>query len=121
MKDVSEIKPNFGPVYAAALYPALCRIFQRHGYALAVHGYPRHGDLDLIAVPWVAEAEPDHAKVLAALNADGYAVNVLAGPEDRPHGRKAYAVSVGFGECACDISFMPLISVDSIGCGIVQS
>ena len=38
MKTVEQIKPTYAAVYAAALYPDLCKLFQKHGYALAVHG-----------------------------------------------------------------------------------
>jgi len=37
MKTPDQIKPTYGPVYAAAMYPDLAAIFQRHGYALARH------------------------------------------------------------------------------------
>lgn len=52
MKTVDQLKPNYAPVYVAAMYPGLCEIFQRHGYALAVHGSVAR-DLDLLAIPWV--------------------------------------------------------------------
>ena len=105
MKTAEQIKPNYAPVYCAAMYPALCAVFQRHGYALAVHGSLAR-DFDLIAVPWTEEAAPA-AAVLAAIAADGLAAHVVGDPEQKPHGRLAYTLSVGFGECACDLSFMP--------------
>lgn len=49
MKD-----PVLGPVFAC-MYPGLCDVARRLGYALAVHGTLTH-DLDLIAVPWTDEA-----------------------------------------------------------------
>jgi len=51
MKD-----PNRAPFYAC-LYHGLCDIARKHGYALAIHGTVSR-DLDLIAVPWTAEAVP---------------------------------------------------------------
>ena len=87
------------------MYPALCSFFQRHGYALAVHGSLAR-DFDLIAVPWVEDvATPE--TVIASISDCGLAARVVGEPERKPHGRIAYTLSVGFGECACDLSFMP--------------
>ena len=104
MKTKDELKPNYGPVYTAAMYPGLAGIFHRHGYALAVHGSLAR-DFDLIAVPW-AETVSDHAAVLKDVTTE-YAVRLVDDGEMRNHGRKAYMLSCGFGECAIDISFMP--------------
>lgn len=104
MKTAHQIKPNYAPVYCAAMYPALCAVFQRHGYALAVHGSLAR-DFDLIAVPWTQQpATPE--TVIASIAADGLAFRVIGEPERKPHGRIAYTLSVGFGECACDLSFI---------------
>lgn len=105
MKTADQIKPNYGPVYAAAMYPGLAEIFQRHGYALAVHGSLAR-DLDLIAVPW-AETVSDVETVIAEMTAT-YAVRIIDGiPTLKNHGRLTYTVSVGFGECSIDLSFTP--------------
>lgn len=104
MKTTSEITPNYGAVYTAALYPDLCKLFQRHGYALAVHGSLAR-DLDLVAVPW-AEKLSARAVVLKELT-ETFTIHVTGEPEQRNHGRMAYTLSVGFGECACDLSFFP--------------
>ena len=56
-KTPAQIKPNYSPVYAAALYPDLAAICISHGYALAVHGSLAR-DFDLIAVPWAAQTSP---------------------------------------------------------------
>jgi len=55
--------PARGPVFAC-LYPGLCDIARRHGYALAIHGTVVT-DLDLIAVPWT----PDAADAITLKNA----------------------------------------------------
>lgn len=49
MKDATR-----GPIFAC-LYPGLCDVARRHGYALAIHG-TLVGDMDLIAAPWTEEA-----------------------------------------------------------------
>jgi len=125
MKTADQLKLNFGPAYAAAMYPGLAAIFHRHGYALACHGslarvprQPRsrataaslacHGslarDFDLIAVPW-AETVSDHAAVLKDVTTE-YALRLTDDGEMKNHGRKAYTLSCGFGECAIDLSFV---------------
>ncbi len=108
MKTAEEIKPNFAPVYAAALYPGLAKIFVSHGYALAVHGSLAR-DFDLIAIPW-AEKVSSIENVLKDMMTE-YAVWILEGdPEIKSHGRIAYTLAVGFGECAIDLSFFPTLA-----------
>jgi hypothetical protein len=108
LKTVDQLKPNFGPVYAAAMYPGLAEIFHRHGYALAVHGSLAR-DFDLIAVPWAGSVS--HIATVLAEVTSVYAVHIL---DDKPtaknHGRLAYTMSVGFGECAVDLSFFAVSS-----------
>ena len=107
MKTSENLKPNYGPVYAAAMYPGLSAIFHQHGYALAVHGSLAR-DLDLIAVPWVEVVSKPEA-VLKQITTE-YAVTLVENPlpfEVKPHGRIAYTLSCGFGECAIDLSFLP--------------
>jgi hypothetical protein len=104
MKTTDQLKPNFGPVYAAAMYPGLAAIFHRHGYALACHGSLSR-DFDLIAVPW-AESVSDAATVLQDVTTE-YALKLIGEPERKNHNRTAYTLSCGFGDCAIDLSFLP--------------
>lgn len=104
MKTPGQLKPNFAPVYAAALYPGLAGVFHRHGYALAVHGSLAR-DFDLIAIPW-AEKVATQQEVLQAVTTE-FAVRIVGEVEHRNHGRIAYTLSCGFGECAVDLSFFP--------------
>lgn len=104
MKAVAEIKPNYAPVYAAALYPELAKVFQRHGYALACHGSLAR-DFDLVAIPWVeAVAKPE--TVLEDV-LQTFALKLVGEAGQHWHGRVAYTLSVGFGECFVDLSFFP--------------
>jgi hypothetical protein len=100
-KESREIHPNYAPVYAAALYPKLAKVFQKHGYALAVHGSLAR-DFDLIAVPW-AENVSSHEEVIKEITR-GY-IRQIGAPDAKRHGRIAYLISIGFGECALDLSF----------------
>jgi hypothetical protein len=103
---------NYGPFYAAGLYPALSDLFRRHGYALAIHGSVA-SDLDLIAVPWVEDAK-DPAEVIAHVQ-KAYGSTFAERdkepcvPQPKPLGRIAYKVHMSFGHCALDISFTPKV------------
>lgn len=94
---------NFAPVYAC-LYPELAEVTRQHGYALAVHGSLAR-DFDLVCVPWAARpSEPaDVVKELCSK----FAVKETGVPETREHGRLIYTLSLSFGECFIDLSFMP--------------
>jgi hypothetical protein len=103
-KLATELRPSHAPVYAAALYPDLCKIFQQCGYALAVHGSLAR-DFDLIAVPW-ADSVSAPADVLAIIESTFSAV-VVGDKAMKNHGRIAYTVAIGFGCCGLDLSFLP--------------
>lgn len=105
-KTKEQVKPNFAPVYAAALYPGLARICVDNGYALAVHGSLAR-DFDLIAIPWTDEVStPD--KVLDEITTK-YSVRLIGEVGQKKHGRTAYTLSIGFGDCSLDFSFMPTV------------
>ena len=113
MKTPDQIKPNFAPVYAAAMYPDLAKIFQRHGYALAVHGSLAR-DMDLIAIPWVETVSPP-LDVLRDVTTE-FAVtlsNNTGDPSVKPHGRTAFTLIVGWGHCQIDIGFMAISRLTS--------
>ena len=103
MKNSNELKPNFAPVYAAALYPELSKLFQKHGYALAIHGSLAR-DLDLSAIAW-AENISTIDEVLEKITKT-FSIHVIGEPEIKHHKRIAYTLSIGFGECAIDLSFI---------------
>lgn len=100
------MKPaNYGPFYAAGLYPKLAEVFRSHGYALAVHGSLAN-DFDLIAVPWVDIASDPQA-VADECNTRFAAKFSKVDHVTKPHGRIAYKLHLSFGDCALDISFTP--------------
>lgn len=107
MKTTDQLQPNYAPVYAAASYPELAKIFQKHGYARAVHGSLIH-DLDLIAVPWIEN--PSSPEEIFKEIEEKYVFRIIGEPTKKPHGRVAYWFSIGFGECAIDLSFFPDIN-----------
>ena len=107
MSDITKPPPSYAPVYAAALYPEMAAIAREHGYALAVHGSLQR-DFDLIAVPWVEEGvSPPQALVDAIVGRFHPARQIGEGNTVKPHGRRAWTISIGHGNCACDLSFMP--------------
>jgi len=125
--------PTRAPIFAC-LYPGLCDIARRHGYALAIHGTVV-SDLDLVAIPWTTEAiEPVELKeaLLDHIGACGYrdllrnGGNGLSeehidqivtrerctGPDDaevKPHGRLAWNLYLEAG-VKVDLSVMPRFS-----------
>ena len=103
MKEQVELKPNYGPVYAAAVYPSLAPIFHSHGYALAVHGSLAR-DFDLIAVPWAERVSAPWTIVEQLIGA--FAIRLIREPTPKFHGRTAFMLSIGHGECAVDLSFV---------------
>lgn len=102
------MKPaNYGPFYAAGLYPKLAEVFREHGYALAVHG-SIGTDFDLIAVPWTdVAAHPQHVveTILKKFAFEKIPEQEVGSP--KPHSRIAYKLHLSFGDCALDISFTP--------------
>jgi hypothetical protein len=94
---------TMAPVYVA-LYPALAEVARRHGFALAIHGSVVR-DFDLIGIPWVeTPSHPD--KVVEDMKAE-FALKTAGEPDTTLHGRRRYTLLVGFGECFCDLQFMP--------------
>lgn len=106
MKNKNELKkPSYAPLYAAAAYPMLAEICNSHGYALAVHGSLQR-DLDLVAIPW-DEKVSTRRTLLKAITTKT-AIKIIGRADKRRYGRIAYTLSVGFGECAVDLSFLPM-------------
>lgn len=103
-------EPNFAPVYCA-LYPGLAEVTREHGYALAIHGSLGR-DMDLICVPWVDE--PSEPEVVVKAITEKFYIRAVGGPPTlKPHGREAWSISVGFGECFIDLSFMPRVQAEN--------
>ncbi len=95
--------PSYAPVYAAALYPDLAQLFRKHGYALAVHGSLQR-DFDLVAIPWT-ETPSTPEDILREIISK-FAIRIIGTETHKLHGRKAWSISIGHGDCALDLSFM---------------
>jgi hypothetical protein len=102
-------EPSYSPIYAAALYPDLAVIAREHGYALAVHGSLRR-DFDLVAIPWVEK--PSEPQVLVDDICKKFLIRQIGTVGKKPHGRRAWTISIGHGHCALDLSFMPIIGAN---------
>ena len=110
LMSTDKPKPCYAPCYAA-MYPELASIAREHGYALAVHGSMRR-DFDLIAVPWTKEAA-DPLTVIDAFLAK-FAIHLInREPSRKEHGRLAWTITVGWGECALDLSFIPRVEKET--------
>lgn len=121
---------NPAPLFAC-LYPGLCDVARKYGYALAIHGSVVT-DLDLIAIPWTNEAiSASELKdaLMSHVNACGYSdllrrqgleerhvQDILARKENRgaddveikPHGRMAWNLYLEAG-VKIDLSVMPRV------------
>jgi hypothetical protein len=106
------MKPaSYSPVYCA-LYPDLAEIARKHGYAMAVHGSLLR-DFDLICIPWVEQpSEPD--AVVTEITKT-FCIRKVGEPDTTFHGRERWTISVGHGECAIDLQFMPRIGAQGAG------
>lgn len=97
-------KPGFAPLYCG-MYPELATMARLHGYALAVHGSLAR-DFDLVCIPWV-EAPSQHSEVVAEF-CKAFSLRAVGDPDTTFHGRERWTLSISFGECFMDLSFMPL-------------
>lgn len=105
------MKPaNYSPTYVC-LYPQLAEIARSHGYALAAHGTMAR-DFDLVAIPWVDEPSPPQAVVDEMVRV--FALKQVGAPVLRQHGRLIFTMTVLFGECFLDLSFMPVLNKDNV-------
>jgi hypothetical protein len=100
-----QFKSPLPMIYAAMLNGAR-EMCESHGYALAIHGSMSR-DFDIIAIPWREDCSPP-SSVIASLT---YALHHLIdgkaeGPEQKPHGRIAWAIPMGNG-AVLDVSIMP--------------
>ncbi len=103
------------PDECAKRYPEalliVTRVAREYGYAIGVHG-SRVRDLDLMAMPWVADAKPA-IELVAALEAalGGFVTQRtsegIEWPRRRPHGRMCWVIHLGAGPYI-DLSVMPL-------------
>jgi hypothetical protein len=99
--------PNFAPVYAC-MYPDLAEVARNHGYALAAHGSMAR-DFDLVCIPWVES--PSYPQVVVDAFCEHFAIRQVGDPEMHLHNRLVFTISVKFGECFIDLSFMPISGV----------
>jgi hypothetical protein len=100
------MKPSsYAPMYCV-LYPQLSEISRKHGYAMAVHGSLQR-DMDLICIPWIDQ--PSEPQMVVDEIVRTFAIKTVGEPDTTHHGRERWTVSIAFGECFIDLSFMPRI------------
>jgi len=94
----------------AATYTQMERIAWRHGYALCLHGSMGR-DVDVVAVPWVDDAEPAEKLVRAFVRAiykgQDSAWKMMRVPSKKPHGSRAYVFTLGMNGHYVYLSVMP--------------
>lgn len=115
MKDVSNATAY------ALLIPDLMKAGREVGYAIAIHGSWAR-DLDVIAVPWTAEAVSDERLIMHLMTAvdgklrnggrkkegsDEWERTHGSEPAIKPHGRRAWSIHIGLSGLYIDVSVMP--------------
>jgi hypothetical protein len=120
---MSDKPASKAPVFAWMM-PALTQVARTHGYAIGLHGSMAR-DLDLIAVPWTAEAAPAEVLAEAIRSAVDGKIDTLAhiapgddptadaireNPQAKPHGRLAWSIYFSGRMFYIDLSVMPRIS-----------
>ena len=98
---------NYAPIYCG-LYPQLAEITRKHGYALAIHGSLAR-DFDLICIPWVSE--PSEPKLVVKDITSTFSIEQRGDFDIVEHGRERYPLTISFGDCFIDLSFMPRVKV----------
>lgn len=131
------MKPATRAPFYACLYHGLCDIARKHGYALCIHGTVTR-DLDLVAIPWTAEAVDAVAlkdalmEHIGAVDYEGLTRRQFPANEEivqqvlraererkqevydaggaclKPHGRRAWNLYMDFG-AKVDLSVMPRV------------
>lgn len=104
--DRKKPDPSYAPMYCA-MYPDLAKLVRKYGYALSVHGSLQR-DFDLVCIPWVES--PSESKEVVKEITEEFAVREVGEPEVSLHGREIYTLSIGYGECFMDLSFMPVLA-----------
>lgn len=97
------------------LLPIIRRIAHANGYAIGLHGSGQR-DLDLIAVPWTAEAVPAEElieRLVEACEGENRAGVLEPDVANRPHGRRAWVILLSgsklfYEHLYIDLSVMPL-------------
>lgn len=91
------------------LLPRIRNIAREAGYAVGVHGSGER-DLDIIAVPWIQEAEiPASLIQRLVVGIDGFIIegDPARNPTKKPHGRLGWSIHIG-NRLYIDVSVMPL-------------
>ena len=96
------IDPDYGRIFTISRL-----IAWQEGYSVSAQGtFTR--DLDLLAVPWTERARSD-AEILVRRIAEAASLNLLGKPEQKPHGRLAWTLTLpGFSDPRfVDLSVFP--------------
>lgn len=100
-QKLRESRPQLAYLW---FFADLVTVARQHGYALAVHGSACR-DLDLVAIPWVADPNKPH-DLAEAIRAACGAVFPHGDPVAKPHGRLCWSIVIG-GGAFFDFSVMP--------------
>lgn len=114
---VHKPRPSYAPVYAA-LYPEISAVAREYGYVLAVHGSLQR-DFDVVAIAWAEDVRTPLELIEGLVLRFDF--KLIGGPTLKNHGRVAWTLACGFGECSLDLSFTPTIERKSHASGDLQN
>lgn len=96
--------------YLDRIWEPITTAAREHGYTIGLHG-SLNRDIDLVAAPWTDQAWSAEKMVEAVRKAVehelGFCMASRDSPEDKPHGRRAWALYTSGGPYL-DLSVMPL-------------
>lgn len=95
-KDAESITTNGKAAFYASIWPDIMHAAHSCGWAVGLHGSLAN-DMDIMAMPWTAEAKPVEAMVRAISDCfvgSPWKDNHLVAYRDKPNGRVVYTVSI---------------------------
>jgi hypothetical protein len=103
MNEEWKMRDKRFPVAYAVLYPKICEVGLKHGYAIALHGSLTH-DMDVIAVPWIDKVSTP--RQLVDELKQRFELTEAGDVGQKPHGRQAFTLIMDH-HCYIDLGVMP--------------
>jgi len=98
---------RYVPAFYGLYFTAMAETARELGWALALHGSMAR-DLDVMAMPWTADAATPEALVARIVERHGL-IPGADGWEAKPHGRRSHSLMMG-GHFYVDLSVMPVVA-----------
>lgn len=93
MKNREAVTTNGKAAFYAAIWNDLRQAAMNVGWALALHGSLAN-DMDIMAMPWVNDAQPEEEMIQAIKNCFSQAECIDVKVTDMPNSRHVYTLSI---------------------------